>query len=285
MQTHNVHLPRAVFVSSSRRVSAPFCLKLFKAHTTLNSSLLVRVFEHSVRTYVRDMRSAAAAAEQAHSTCIMSALTGKFDCRLCDKPFKTRLALARHEASDRHQQAVIDAETFDQPSSGCDALDAVRTHPRSHATVSAPRHPNSALSAAPQQPTDPLSVELGSRLTEEDTSGAIDNPALQQSGAHAAEPVAPVRPHKASRLAYQHSSAHLPVSKAVAPLLPLLCNLSAADRELMFKVLHHPEFSTKDIPWKSVDELHSFLDKRQVSLLGCFCAHLAMLPWLCDGFL
>ena len=213
----------------------------------------------------------------------MLTCTGKFDCRLCNKPFSSRNALARHEVSVKHQQAVIDAETLDQQNPGRGALDAVQTHPRSHAISSSPRQSITALGAAPQQPTSSLSADLGHRLNEEDTSGLGDNSDFQESGAHATESVAPVRPHKASRLAYQRSSAHLPVSQAVAPLLPLLCNLSAADRELMLKVLHHPEFSIKDIPWKSVDELHTFLDDRQVDLLDAhvtFKLSLVMLPWL-----
>ena len=151
----------------------------------------------------------------------MSACTGKYDCRLCDKPFSSRNAFARHEVSVKHQQAVIDAETLEQQNFRHGALDAVQTHPRTHATLSSSRQSRPTLGAAPQQPTNPLSADLGSRLNEEDTSGISDSPDFEESGAHAAEPVAPVRPHKASRLAYQHSSAHLPVT--VCPRLWRLC--------------------------------------------------------------
>lgn len=50
---------------------------------------------------------------------------------------------------------------------------------------------------------------------------------------------------------------------ALAPLLPLLTNLSGADLDLTLKVLTHEEFSPKDIPWKSSAELHEFLDDNQ----------------------
>ena len=40
-------------------------------------------------------------------------------------------------------------------------------------------------------------------------------------------------------------------------------NLSGADRELMLKVLTHPDFSAQPLPWKSADQLHTFLDAKQ----------------------
>lgn len=59
---------------------------------------------------------------------------------------------------------------------------------------------------------------------------------------------------------------------ALAPLLPLLTNLSGADLDLTLKVLTHEEFSPKDIPWKSSAELHEFLDDNQVTE-GCWLGH------------
>ena len=46
----------------------------------------------------------------------------------------------------------------------------------------------------------------------------------------------------------QHHQDPLPWPASIATLLPLLMNLSAADRELMLKVLTHPDFSAQSIP-------------------------------------
>ncbi|KAL0024007.1 hypothetical protein WJX77_008088 [Trebouxia sp. C0004] len=46
--------------------------------------------------------------------------------------------------------------------------------------------------------------------------------------------------------------------------MPLLLNMSGDDRELMIKVLTHPDFDTRLMPWKSAKQFHSFLDSHEV---------------------
>lgn len=48
-------------------------------------------------------------------------------------------------------------------------------------------------------------------------------------------------------------------------LLPLLCEHSAMFTDKILKVIKDEDFSADDIPWKSAAELHTFLDKYQVS--------------------
>ena len=67
----------------------------------------------------------------------------------------------------------------------------------------------------------------------------------------------------------KHKSSQLPAS--IAPLPPLLTNLSGADRDLTLKVVTHRNFSPQDIPWKSSTELHKFLDDNQVQRVGMCC--------------
>lgn len=48
-------------------------------------------------------------------------------------------------------------------------------------------------------------------------------------------------------------------------LLPLLCEKSAVFSDKLLKVIKDKNFAADDIPWSSIDELHAFLDKEQVS--------------------
>ena len=57
----------------------------------------------------------------------------------------------------------------------------------------------------------------------------------------------------------------LPAPAAVAPLVPLLLNLSADDPNLLLK---HQDLSSELVPWKSADQLHTFLDKNSVNIFA-----------------
>ena len=61
----------------------------------------------------------------------------------------------------------------------------------------------------------------------------------------------------------EHQKHTLPSS--ALKLLPLLCEKSAVFTNKLLKVIKDKDFAADDIPWNSVDELHAFLDKEQVS--------------------
>lgn len=66
-------------------------------------------------------------------------------------------------------------------------------------------------------------------------------------------------------LNYSRTLSVVPVPAPVARLFPLLLNLSAADRDLLLKVIKHKDFTLQLVPWESSNQLHSFLDKNWVT--------------------
>lgn len=77
--------------------------------------------------------------------------------------------------------------------------------------------------------------------------------------------VTPVEYRQPVVLNYRRTPNPLLLPAAVAPLVPLLLNLSGDGRNLLHKAIKHQNFSSQLVPWKSADQLHSFLDKNSVS--------------------
>ena len=103
-----------------------------------------------------------------------------------------------------------------------------------------------------------VAFEAGATL-ETDTQRAAIPPSR---AAAASQGTAASQHRKATHLNYEGSRRELPIPAAVAPLLPLLLNLSGDDCNLMLKVLTHPDFSAQDIPFKSAEQVYAFLDSR-----------------------
>ena len=61
----------------------------------------------------------------------------------------------------------------------------------------------------------------------------------------------------------------MPAPASIAPVMPLLLNMSGDDRELMIKALTHPDFDARLMPWKSARQFHSFLDSHEVRTRLC----------------
>ena len=77
--------------------------------------------------------------------------------------------------------------------------------------------------------------------------------------------ITPVEYRQPVVLNHRRTPNSLPWPAAVAPLVPLLLNLSGDDRNLLLKVIKHQDFSSQLVPWKSADQPHSFLDKNSVN--------------------
>ena len=176
-------------------------------------------------------------------------------CDVCRKQFRNDHGLKIHEASASHRAKQLAADTPAQQIQRNDTimLEAQPAQGQRHSVTLdiQPDQGDRHLDGAQQGPDDLDSSEP----QQESASRQADQPQMATRDVLG----------EAAGYSGQHHQDPLPWPASIATLLPLLMNLSAADHELMFKVLTHPDFSAQSIPWKSADQLYTFLDENQVS--------------------
>ncbi|DBA88676.1 TPA: hypothetical protein ACH3X1_016459 [Trebouxia sp. C0004] len=192
----------------------------------------------------------------------MAGYPAKFNCNLCRRGFARKQGLRLHEQGRPHLEQLIDLESatainqhFVVPN-GAGAVGL-------HQPILPPAAQSAGISALGPQAVDPSPFNsLGQGGLEHEVPA-------NEAGSH----IAPAPQHlvtasarrTATHLVYQQGTAVLPLPTSVAPLPALLCKLSGDDRNILLKVLTHPDFCAQDIPWKSADQLHTFLDKYQAN--------------------
>ena len=173
--------------------------------------------------------------------------------------------------------------------SQCNKIFEGRRALRIHASVCLPR--SAALAAAPFQPSLDLLCDLsyeglspsqppGRDTTFPDPRSQFEEPleadpnqdspyrgGNELNEAARLEPVSGSQLPRSNTLAFRRQPEQqkhtLPCS--ALKLLPLLCEKSAVFSDKLLKVIKDKNSAADDIPWKSIDELHAFLDKEQVS--------------------
>ena len=165
-------------------------------------------------------------------------------CDVCQNAFKADRGLKIHEASAPHRAKQLAADTNEPQPQRDDTITANAQPDQSHRHLTAAQPgPDQSFAEEPQEP------ELGPVFEE----------AIQPHGS------IPVDLREGQ--IYQHNQTPSPWPTCVAVMMPLLTNLSGADRELFIKNLVHPDFPEhlKAMPWKSADQIHEFRDEHQVS--------------------
>lgn len=176
-------------------------------------------------------------------------------CDLCRKGCKDDRGFKVHESSARHRANQLAADTAAQQIQRNDTvtLEAQPAQGQRHSITPdiQPDHGHRHLNGAQQGPDDLDCTEP----QQESASRQANQPQMASCDVLG----------EAAGYSGQHHQNPLPWPASIATLLPLLMNLSGADRQLMLKVLTHPDFSAQSIPWKSADQLHTFLDENQAS--------------------
>lgn len=175
-------------------------------------------------------------------------------CDVCRKGFKDDRGLKIHEASAPHRAKQLAADTPAQQIQRNDTVTLEAQPPQG-------QRYSVTLDIQPDQGHRQLD---GAQQGPDDLDSSV--PQLESASREANQPQMTTCDLLGEAAGSgQHHQNPLPWPASVATLLPLLMNLSGANRELMLKVLTHPDFSAQSIPWKSADQLHTFLDENQAS--------------------
>ena len=175
-----------------------------------------------------------------------------FRCTECNKKFEGRRALRIHASVCLPRSAALAAAPFqpsvdllsDLPSEGL----SPSQHPGRDKHFPDPR----SLSEAPLEadPTQDSPYRGEHELNEAARFETVSGSQLPRSNT------------LAFRRQPEQQKHTLPCS--ALKLLPLLCEKSAVFSDKLLKVIKDKSFAADDIPWNSIDELHTFLDKEQV---------------------
>lgn len=188
-------------------------------------------------------------------------------CDVCSRLFKDRFGLLTHCRSAEHRRKQLAAESAAEAerllaASGPATLTAFT---REQSGPSDGQSEEQSGSEGHRSPDQLLQVQTSPE--NDDTQPPPERepePGVEEARVLASSLLRDLQP---SVLNYRPAPKPLPLPASVAPLPPLLLNLSGADRDRMLKVIHHKDFSPELIPWKSADQLHDFLDKYVVRVL------------------
>ena len=178
----------------------------------------------------------------------------QFTCELCSQSFNDRQGLKVHCTKNEHRRKQIAAECATEAQREL----AVNAHSTSLAREAQDLGPSHGHGQGQGQQRE----QSGS----EDQVNPDHMPATQAPSEDIQSGTAGVWPQHMppAVLNYRRAPKALPLPASVAPLVPLLLNLSGDDRNLLLKVIKHKDFSPQLVPWTSSDQLHAFLDKNSV---------------------
>ncbi|DBA87889.1 TPA: hypothetical protein ACH3X1_004880 [Trebouxia sp. C0004] len=162
-----------------------------------------------------------------------------FACDLCSQTFQTRQGLKVHCTKPDHRRRQLAAESAEEVQREVETSGPSHSQGHGHEPAGFEDQHGVDQSPEPEDNTTETSPGEAARF----------------------QTITPVDYRQPVVLNYRRTPTSLPVPAAVAPLVPLLLNLSGDDRNLLLKVIKHQDFSSQLVPWKSADQLHSFLDK------------------------